>query len=88
VGSAYYTVEQDGFRLVATISSGIDATPVRLVATLGSGQNVAVLLPTGGLEPSVRCYPGLSALRRLRAARPRQSNGNGRRDRETDQQSG
>jgi hypothetical protein len=38
-GIAYYTVEPEGYRLVATL--GTD-TPVRFVATLASGQSVTL----------------------------------------------
>jgi hypothetical protein len=41
-GSAYYTVEHEGYRLVATL--GTD-TPVRFVATLASGQSVTLSTP-------------------------------------------
>ena len=41
-GIAYYTVEPEGYRLVATL--GTD-TPVRFVATLASGQSVTLSTP-------------------------------------------
>jgi hypothetical protein len=43
-GIAYYTVEPEGYRLVATL--GTD-TPVRFVATLASGQSVTHARPVG-----------------------------------------
>ena len=52
VGSAYYTVEQNGFRVVSTLSQGETGTPVRLIAVLTPGQRV--LLSTAseaGSEP-------------------------------------
>ncbi|WP_046867513.1 hypothetical protein [Microvirga massiliensis] len=53
-GSAYYTVEQDGYRLVATLASGVDSTPVRLTTTLLSGQRVTMSVPRGVGEPEMR----------------------------------
>ena len=41
-GIAYYTVEHEGYRLVATLGSD---TPVRFVATLAPGQSGARFLP-------------------------------------------
>lgn len=41
-GSIYYTVEPDGFRLVATVSATPADAPVRFVATLRPGQSVVV----------------------------------------------
>ena len=52
VGSAYYTVEQNGFRVVSTLSQGETGSPVRLIAVLTPGQRV--LLSTAseaGNEP-------------------------------------
>ena len=51
-GSAYYTVEQNGFRVVSTLSQGEAGIPVRMVAILTPGQRV--LLSTAseaGSEP-------------------------------------
>ena len=53
-GSAYYTVEKDGYRLVATLASGVDSTPVRLTTTLLSGQRVTMSVPRGVGEPEMR----------------------------------
>jgi hypothetical protein len=44
-GSAYYTVEKDGFRVVATVAAGDNTTPVRVVTTLLSGQKVNLSVP-------------------------------------------
>jgi hypothetical protein len=44
-GSAYYTIENDGYQVVATLASSEEATPVRFVATLLSGQKVIVSVP-------------------------------------------
>lgn len=43
-GVAYYTVADDGFRVVATFAAG-EATPVRLTATLARGQSVVLSVP-------------------------------------------
>ncbi|MFO1047253.1 MAG: hypothetical protein U1E52_05055 [Geminicoccaceae bacterium] len=44
-GTAYYTVEKDGYRVVATLSAGEDAQPLRVEATLAPGQNITVSTP-------------------------------------------
>ena len=44
-GVAYYTVESDGYRVVTTLASGENATPVRFVATLLPGQKTVVSVP-------------------------------------------
>ncbi len=50
-GTAYYTVESDGYSLVATLASGPDATPVRLMSTLLPGQRVILSAPqVAGVE--------------------------------------
>jgi hypothetical protein len=41
-GSAYYTVEPEGYRLVATLMPSGTDTPVRFVATLAPGQSVTL----------------------------------------------
>ena len=51
-GSAYYTVERDGFRVVTTLAQGETGTPVRLVAVLAPGQSVVLSTPrNAGVEP-------------------------------------
>ncbi len=50
VGTAYYTVEPDGFRVVATLASGEDATPVRFTATLQPGQRTTISVPRASGE--------------------------------------
>ncbi|ACA17027.1 conserved hypothetical protein [Methylobacterium sp. 4-46] len=42
-GVAYYTVERDGYRVVATLASA--ERPVRLVATLAPDQRVSLSVP-------------------------------------------
>ncbi|MGH6926607.1 MAG: hypothetical protein ACRED5_23005 [Propylenella sp.] len=44
-GVAYYTVEHDGFRLVATLAEGEAGTPLRIEATLASGQSLVLSTP-------------------------------------------
>jgi hypothetical protein len=43
---AYYTVERDGFRVVATLAKkDVDAVPVRVVAVLAPGQSLTLSTP-------------------------------------------
>ncbi len=45
-GTAYYTVERDGFHLVATLAQqGEETTPVRVEALLAPGQSVTLSTP-------------------------------------------
>jgi len=45
-GVAYYTVERDGFRVVATLAKkGDDGVPVRVVAVLAPDQSLALSTP-------------------------------------------
>ena len=44
-GIAYYTVERDGFHVVATIAEGSTGTPVRVRAILVPGQSVVLSTP-------------------------------------------
>ena len=45
-GVAYYTVERDGLRVVATLAKKAeDAVPVRVVATLAHGQSLTLSTP-------------------------------------------
>ena len=47
-GIAYYTVERDGFRVVATLAQeGQDGAPVRVEAVLAPGQSVVLSTPRG-----------------------------------------
>ena len=50
-GVAYYTVEDDGFRVVVTLAAG-EAQPVRFSAVLASGQSIALSVPQGPDETS------------------------------------
>lgn len=45
-GTAYYTVGQDGYRVVATLAQGA-GTPVRFEAVLTPGQTVTLSTPAG-----------------------------------------
>ena len=47
-GIAYYTVEPDGFRVVATVAQGESGTPVRLEAVLAPDQSVVLSTPRAG----------------------------------------
>lgn len=53
-GVAYYTVERDGFHLVATLAPANDTvTPFRVEAVLAPGQRVTLSTPRGpGEEPT------------------------------------
>ena len=44
-GIAYYTVERDGFRVVATLAQGEVGTPIRVVSVLAPGQRVVLSTP-------------------------------------------
>jgi hypothetical protein len=50
-GAVYYTVEQDGYRIVATLASGADTRPMRFVSTLGPGQRMMISLPQAVGQP-------------------------------------
>ena len=57
-GIAYYTVEPDGFRVVATVAQGEAGTPVRLETVLAPDQSVVLSTPReGSVEPNAakRC---------------------------------
>lgn len=44
-GTAYYTVDQDGYRVVATLAENAASTPVRFEAVLSPGQTVTLSTP-------------------------------------------
>ena len=51
-GVVYYTVEHDGFRIVATLAQGESGTPVRFEAVLAAGQSVVLSIPReAGVPP-------------------------------------
>ena len=53
-GVAYYTVERDGFHVVATLTEGEAGTPIRVVSVLSPGQRVVLSTPVqaAGIEIS------------------------------------
>jgi hypothetical protein len=53
-GIAYYTVERDGFHVVATLAQGEAGTPIRVVSVLVPGQRVVLSTPqqVGAIEIS------------------------------------
>jgi predicted aconitase len=53
-GVAYYTVEPDGLRVVATLAEGEDGTPVRVEALLAAGQSVVISSPREAGAPANR----------------------------------
>jgi hypothetical protein len=52
-GTVYYTVEQDGYHVVATLAAGAGAPPIRFIATLGPGQSLMISVPQAVDEPSL-----------------------------------
>jgi len=52
-GAVYYTIEQDGYRVVATMASGAEQQPIRVVSTLAPGQRVMISVPQAVGQPSV-----------------------------------
>ena len=52
-GTVYYTVEQDGYHVVATLASGAEAQPIRFIARLGPGQSLMISVPQAVGEPSL-----------------------------------
>jgi len=52
-GVVYYTAEQDGYHVIATVASGAESTPIRFISTLAPGQRVVISVPQGMGEPSV-----------------------------------
>ena len=52
-GIVYYTSENDGYRLVATIAQGETGLPVRFEATLMDGQKAVISVPGNPGEKSL-----------------------------------
>ena len=52
-GTVYYTVEKDGFRVVATLAGGECERPVRFVSTLLPSQRLIISVPQAVGEPSI-----------------------------------
>ncbi|WP_119462948.1 hypothetical protein [Rhodospirillaceae bacterium SYSU D60014] len=44
-GTAYYTVESDGYRVVATFAADEAAAPIRVVTTLAPDQRMTIVVP-------------------------------------------
>ncbi|WP_274845732.1 hypothetical protein [Sinorhizobium meliloti] len=51
-GAVYYTVEKDGYRVVATLASGAEAQPIRFVSTLEPGERLTISVPQAMGQPS------------------------------------
>jgi hypothetical protein len=52
-GVAYYTIEHDGFRVVATLAKKAeDAVPLRVVATLAPDQSLTLSSPHEAAAPA------------------------------------
>lgn len=52
-GVVYYTVEPDGYHVVATLASGTDAPAIRFIATLAPGQSMTISVPQDVGGPSL-----------------------------------
>ena len=51
-GVAYYTVEPDGYRVVASMATGEDSTPMQITAVLTDGQRLLLSVPGALGEPA------------------------------------
>lgn len=52
-GVVYYSVEQDGYRVVATLASGVYESPIRVISTLGPDQRIVISVPGPVDQPPV-----------------------------------
>jgi hypothetical protein len=52
-GVAYYTVEDTGYQVVATVAPGEAGLPIRFVSTLADGQNVMLSVPQSLGSPAL-----------------------------------
>jgi hypothetical protein len=52
-GAVYYTIEADGYRVVATLASGPEAQPIRFVSTLAPGEHLTISVPQADGQPSI-----------------------------------
>ncbi|MEQ1955808.1 hypothetical protein [Mesorhizobium sp. CN2-181] len=52
-GVVYYSIDKDGYRVVATLASGVDNLPVRVVSTLTPGQRMSLSVPGALGEPAL-----------------------------------
>jgi hypothetical protein len=50
-GVVYYTIEQEGFEVVATLSSGVEELPIRFSSTLAPGQRFVISVPQSVGQP-------------------------------------
>jgi hypothetical protein len=50
-GTVYYTIQPDGYRVVATLGT---ESPVRFIATLSTEQSIILSTPRGLGEPAIR----------------------------------
>ena len=52
-GVAYYTVEDAGYRVVATVAAGEAGVPIRFVSTRADGQNAILSVPPAAGSPAL-----------------------------------
>ena len=52
-GIVYYTVEQDGYRVVASLASSAGDLSIRFISTLVPGQHITLSVPQSVGRPSV-----------------------------------
>ena len=52
-GVAYYTVEDTGYQVVATVAAGEAGPPIRFVSTLADGQNAILSVPQAVGSPAL-----------------------------------
>lgn len=52
-GVVYYSVEQDGYRVVATLAAGAGESPIRVISTLGPDQRILISVPRAVDQPAV-----------------------------------
>src|SRR4051812_2725934 len=51
-GVLYYTIEPEGYRVVATMATRPQEPPIRFISTLESGQRLTISVPGGVGEPA------------------------------------
>ena len=51
-GVAYYTVEPDGYRVVASMVAGENSTPMQITALLTDGQRLVLSVPSAVDQPA------------------------------------
>jgi hypothetical protein len=52
-GTVYYTLEPDGYHVVATMAPRTESPPIRFVVTLAPGQSMLISVPQAVGEPSI-----------------------------------